>query len=383
MQNPSFNPSIKIPCTYQNNCNGCQYLHLSYQEQLDLKKRELSELLTRKGLAAPGIEILTAGAAYLRDRLDFSLQGGRLGLYAKDTHDIVDIEICAQLSPALQEWLTLFRSYTWPVEKGSVRLRVGPQGECGVWLDFANIDIKKILDEKNLLLKLQETAFVEIGQRRKVPFWNGTEFKLKDPELNVWFNTWMNNEPVNLYCHVASFTQPSHKANELIGQTISSWVGQYPEARVIEFGSGIGNLTLPALASASSVMACEIDALSLEGLEKSVTTLPDSLKAHADKLTIHRGDFQKKILKDFSEFDGILANPPRSGLMSFLNPLEELNPEQRPAFFIYMSCFPESMAVDLVKLKNYGYEMKKCVILDQFPQSTHYEVLTLLERKKT
>ncbi|MDG0816565.1 class I SAM-dependent RNA methyltransferase [Bdellovibrio svalbardensis] len=383
MQSRSFNPSIKIPCPYQNSCNGCQYLHLTYSEQLDLKKNELSDLLSRKNLSTPGVEVLTAGPAYLRDRLDFSLQGGRLGLYAKDAHDIVDIDICAQLSPALQEWLAEFRTYNWPVEKGSVRLRVGPHGERGVWLDFANVDIKKILDEKSLLQRLQKTAFVEIGQRRKVPFWNGSEFKLKDPELNVWFNTWMNGDAVSLYCHVASFTQPSHKANELIGQTISSWVGRYPKARVIEFGSGIGNLTLPALASASSLVACEIDALSLEGLEKSVAMLPGSLKAHAQKLTIHRGDFQKKILKDFSEFDGILANPPRSGLMSFLNPLEELKPEQRPSFFIYMSCFPESMAVDLVKLKNYGYEMKECVILDQFPQSTHYEVLTLLERKKT
>lgn len=383
MQIQPANSAIKISCPYQSSCNGCQYLHLDYAQQLDLKTKELSELLAKKGLASPQIKILSAGPAFLRDRLDFSLQGGRLGLYAKDAHDIVDIEICAQLSPALQEWLTEFRSYAWPVEKGSIRLRVGPSGERGVWLDFANVDIKKILDEKNLLQRLQKTAFVEMGQRRKVPHWNGSEFKLKDPELNIWFNTWMNQEAVNLYCHVASFTQPSHKTNELIGSTISAWVAKYPNARVIEFGSGIGNLTLPALASASSLMACEIDALSLEGLEKSVAMLPSSLKSYADKLTIHRGDFQKKILKDFSEFDGILANPPRSGLMSFLNPLAELAPEQRPAFFIYMSCFPESMAVDLVKLQSYGYEMRECLILDQFPQSTHYEVLTLLERKKT
>ena len=111
--------------------------------------------------------------------------------------------------------------------------------------------------------------------------------------------------------------------------------------------------------------------------------LPANLKEHADKLTIHRGDFQKKILKDFSEFDGILANPPRSGLMGFLDPLLELQENQRPQFFIYMSCFPESMAVDLAKLKLCGYVMKECALLDQFPQSTHYEVLTLLERKKT
>lgn len=390
MQNHSSASTDLVFCPYQDSCNGCQYLHLGYAQQLELKKKELAELLLKKGLNLPkdltSIEILTAGAAYLRDRLDFSLQGGRLGLYGKDSHgghDIVDIEICAQLSPALQAWLTEFRTYTWPVEKGSIRLRVGPQGERGVWLDFANIDIKKILEEKTLLQSLQQTAFVEIGQRRKVPFWNGSEYKLKEPELNVWFNTWMGKEPVNLYCHVASFTQPSHRANKLIGATISAWLSKYSSPRVLEFGSGTGNLTLPALFTSSAVVACEIDALSLEGLAKSVAQLPSSLQQHAKKLTIHRGDFQKKILKDFSQFDGILANPPRSGLVDFLNPLGELELSQRPSFFIYMSCFPESLAVDLVKLKAFGYELKECVLLDQFPQSTHYEVLTLLERKKT
>ncbi|QDK37842.1 class I SAM-dependent RNA methyltransferase [Bdellovibrio sp. NC01] len=370
-----------LECPYQQTCSGCQYLHMPYGEQLNQKQGELAQIFARKDLQHPPIEILSAGAGHLRDRLDFSLQGGRLGLYGKGTHDIVDLETCAQLSPALQEWLTEFRRFEWPVEKGSIRLRVGPDGQKGVWLDFANVDIKKILDEQTILRGLLEVAFVEIGQRRKVPVWTGSEFKLKDPELNVWFETWMGETPVDLYCHVASFTQPSLEANKIIASQITKWISQFTQSRVIEFGSGIGNLTLPALASASSVLACEIDALSLEGLEKTLERLPASLKDQVGKLQIHRGDFQKKILNDFTEFDGILANPPRSGLMGFLDPLEKLNLQDRPKFFIYMSCFPESMAADLVKLKNFGYEMKECVIVDQFPQSTHFEVLSLLQRK--
>jgi 23S rRNA (uracil1939-C5)-methyltransferase len=375
-------PQTLIPCPYENTCNGCQLLDKTYGEQVELKTTELRGLLHDHGLKLPSeINFLSAGAAYLRDRLDFSLQDGKLGLYGKHSHEITDIEICAQLSPELQTWYTEFRKIKWPFTKGSIRLRVGPEGQRGAWLDFANVDIKALLDEQSILKKLQEQAFVEIGQRRKVPVWNGQEFKLKDPELNVWFTTWMNEIPVNLYCHIASFTQPSLKANVLIAEKISSWVNQYPDARIIEFGSGIGNLTLPALATAKSVLACEIDALSLEGLEKTVLMLPSELKNHREKLTIYRGDFQKKILQDFSQFDGVLANPPRSGLMGFLNPLEELNPAQRPPFFIYMSCFPESMAKDMQRLQSFGYEISELAILDQFPQSTHYEVLGLLQRK--
>ncbi|MBO9667025.1 MAG: class I SAM-dependent RNA methyltransferase [Bdellovibrio sp.] len=377
-----LDPNAKVPCPYEPVCSGCQLLDKTYGAQKDLKTQELSELLKNHDIRYNGvIDFLSAGASHLRDRLDFSLIDGRLGLYGKHNKEIVDLDVCAQMSPELQSWLTEFRKIKWPISKGSIRLRVSPSGQRGVWLDFANVDIKALLDEKEILQKLQQEAFIEIGQRRKVPFWNGQEFKLKDPELNIWFNTWMGETPVDLYCHVASFTQPSIKANVLIAEQISAWVNSYPGARLIEFGSGIGNLTLPALATAHSVLACEIDALSLEGLEKTVSVLPPSLKHHAQKLKIYRGDFQKKILQDFSEFDGVLANPPRSGLMNFLNPLEALQESERPKFFIYMSCFPESMMIDMARLQSFGYEIQELAILDQFPQTNHYEVLGLLQRK--
>ena len=374
--------SDRVLCSYKNECSGCQFLDLSYGEQKNLKVQELKDLLEKFSLPFQGeIQFHSADVAHLRDRLDFSLLNGNLGLYHKEHRDIVDLDICAELSPALQEWLTEFRRLSWPLEKASFRLRVGPQGQRGAWLDMANIDVKKILDEKSLLQKLQQNSFVEIGQRRKVPALLNDQYKLQDPELHVWFQTWMEEDPVDLYCHVASFTQPSLRANKLIASTISRWTKSNAGARVIEFGSGIGNLTFPALTYADSVTACEIDELSLQGLTKTLEFLPESMKHKKEKLKIHRGDFQKKLTQDFSEFDVIMANPPRSGLQNFLRPLEELSSEKRPREFIYMSCFPESMVEDMQVLDRCGYKIKELIILDQFPQTKHYEVLTLLQRK--
>ncbi|MFS4459979.1 methyltransferase [Bdellovibrio sp. HCB2-146] len=326
-------------------------------------------------------QILSAGHEGLRDRLDFTWQEGRFGLFEKTSRNIVDITLCSQLSPELQVWLNEFRNIKWPVQKASIRLRVGPQEQRGVWLDLANIDIKTLLDEQSILRSLQEKAFVEMGQRRKVPEWTGPAYKLRDPELNVWFQTWMHDEAVNLFCHVASFTQPSLKANKLISEQIQEWLKNHSGIRVIEFGSGIGNLTFPALAVAESLTACEVDRLSLDGLQKTWETLPQNIKRKSGELKIHAGDFQKKITQDFSEFDLILANPPRSGLMGFIDSLESLQESQRPPYFLYMSCFPESMAKDLSRLKQWGYEIAEMSLLDQFPQTQHYEVLTLLQRK--
>ncbi len=371
-----------VPCTFADRCSGCQLLGSPYKSQISLKLKNLQELLnTHQIQVAQPLEALSAGIARLRDRLDFTLHEDRLGLFEKDTRNILDLDICAQLSPALQNWLTEFRTFDWNFKKASIRLRVGPTGQKGVWLDLANLDVKGLLEEKNQLQKLQETGFVEIGQRRKVPELVGNAYKLRDPELRVWFQTWMNETPVDLYCSVASFTQPSLQANKIISQKISAWLSARAGLRVIEFGSGIGNLTLPALAAADSVLACEIDALSLQGLEKTLEYLPSSLASKTSNLKIHRGDFQKKLSQDFSKFDLVLANPPRSGLKGFLDSIGNLQSTERPDFFIYMSCYPESMVQDLTRLQSWGYEVKEMCVMDQFPQTLHYEVLTLLQRK--
>lgn len=384
LEKENFDHQAVVPCPYQTDCSGCQSLGVPYGAQIELKKEQLKQLFRASNLLSSSpIQALSAGAGFLRDRLDFSLEDGRLGLYHKGQREIVDLATCSQLSSELSAWLTEFREFQWPFKKGSIRLRVGPQGQKGVWLDFANIDIKALLDEKNLLRRLQEKAFVEIGQRRKVPFWNGQEYKLRDPELHVWFQTWMGHRPVDLYCQVASFTQPSLRANKVICAVINTWIASFPRSRIIEFGSGIGNLTLPTLAAAESVLACEIDELSLNGLRMTLDHLPSDLQHLKSKIEIHRGDFQKKLTEDFSQFDGVLANPPRSGLMNFLNPLGELSLEKRPPFFIYMSCFPESMVKDLERLQEYGYELRETFIVDQFPQTNHYEVLGLLQRKQS
>lgn len=376
-------PEVLTTCPIKHSCSGCQYLDLAYGAQTQLKLEALTELLKQHQLASStAIEVLSAGASGLRDRLDFTLRDGKLGLYDKNKLELLDIPVCAQLSRALQSWLNEFRQISWPFKQGSVRLRVGPQGQKGVWLDFANVDIKTLLEEKAILHKLQKLCFIEIGQRRKVPVWTGHEFKLRDPETQVWFQTWVQDQPVDLHCHIASFTQPSLHANKIICEVITKWIASFPAARLIEFGSGIGNLTLPALAASQHLTACEVDALSLEALKINLENLPPALRHLQTQIEIHAGDFQKKIKEDFSQFDGILVNPPRSGLMNFLDPLQALSADERPPFFIYMSCFPESMVTDLQRLRAWGYEMTEVFIVDQFPQTKHYEVLVLLQRKK-
>lgn len=369
---------MSIDCQYQNQCSGCQLLGIPLSQQHQRKKDELSALLKSAGIVWNGdIGLSSPAPAGLRDRVDFVYENGALGLYEKGSRQVLDLEICKQLSPELQEWLSEVRNIRWPIKKGSLRLRVGPQKQKGLWLDFANVDVKTLLDEKNILLGLMERAHIEIGQRHKVLHLVKDQLKLKDPEPRVWFQTYIGPQSVDLFCSIGSFTQPGHRANQELGKIIESWLDQVSAKHILEFGSGIGNLSFPALGHKRRLTACEIDRDALAGFARSLENLSQQpgFEDIQERVQIQQGDFQNRNPQKFGDYDTVLVNPPRSGLKEFLTPL--IQETKKPKYFLYMSCFPESFTQDSQRLQEAGYHLQKLQIVDQFPQTTHYEVLSL------
>lgn len=75
--------------------------------------------------------------------------------------------------------------------------------------------------------------------------------------------------------------------------------------------------------------------------------------------------------------DIIFVDPPRKGLdASFIDTVSELQPKK----VAYISCNPATLARDLVIFKEKGYTTKEVFPYDMFPQTTHVECVTLLEK---
>lgn len=352
-----------LRCALQDQCSGCDLLHLNQEAQ---KLKKIKNFREGFGNQSVDINYQSFGEGALRSRLDFVLSDGKLGLYQKNSREIIDIETCLQLEPGLHDFYLDFRKIKWPIKKGSVRLRISPHGARGAWLDFANEDTKSLLESEQSLLQLQEMAVVEIGQRHKTLIRKPTGvLGLGDPVLKPWFQTWMDDTAIPLYSTVASFTQPSHVANKMITQTISKWFLEMKPSHVLEFGAGIGNLTFPALSFPDThVTATDVDERALSGLKMSL--IESGLEG---RVSIQSGDF--RIIKPkIEKVDVLLLNPARNGVGKFL---EQLLP-MKPKHIIYMSCFPKSYFEDTQNLKDYSVE--KVQLIDQFPNTTHIEILS-------
>ncbi len=365
-----------LKCQYFPICRGCSHWHIPYQDQKELKIQVLKDLFQLSGMIAPQIGFISCGENALRHRVDFTIQNGdtqQMGFYDED-RNLLDIKTCLQLSPELQSFFTEFQKFQIPIKKGSVRLRVGPSGLKGAWLDFSNLDIKKLLEEKTILTAiLEKNIHVEIGQKgKKLSEVDGT-LKLTDPEPRPWFQTYDHRlKAIPLLGLISDFTQPSwHSAKKMI-EIVLSWIPNVSSvARAIEFGPGLGSFTLPLLAKGFSVSVYESNASAVEYLKMNADR-----NQLSKKLTIHLGDFQNKQIGSSENISFALVNPPRSGLKQFTQELIKTKAQK----CIYISCFPESLVYDVKALISEGYVIKEVVIVDQFPQTSHFETCVLIEK---
>ncbi len=352
-------------CRISNECPGCQLWGIPFDQQILQKINHLHQLFQNDFKDKSAIEYASVAEHGLRERFDFVYKNNSYGLIHQS--EIIPIDKCLQLNPYLQQaYLSLLQvqfSLKINIRIGSIRLRVSPhESKAGLWIDFANTNIKDLLVEKTLLKELSKKFFIEVGQKRKaIDFDNNTteQLKLKDPVMKKWFATL--GHPLN--CYVGSFTQPSVATADVITQTLLYYIESNTPKTIWEFGCGIGQYTVPLLKKNHTVHVFENDLLAIDCLKENT-------KDYSKNLFINsKTDHHEKI-------DVAVVNPARSGLKQFAQDVCDHKPDQ----IIYVSCFPESLKADSeVFLKN-NYKLEKLKIVDQFPQTNHYEVVALFQR---
>src|SRR5699024_3602191 len=89
-------------------------------------------------------------------------------------------------------------------------------------------------------------------------------------------------------------------------------------------------------------------------------------------------DVMPKWTKEGIQPNVIVVDPPRKGCdESLLHEMVKMNPER----IVYVSCNPATLARDLAILADEGYETKEIQPVDMFPQTTHVECVSLLQRE--
>jgi 23S rRNA (uracil1939-C5)-methyltransferase len=100
-------------CPYFGRCGGCSYQHISYEHQLELKQRQVDQLLRRIGRFndARVQQIVASPKSYgYRNRVTVHVENGVIGYYRRDVHQLIDVEVCPIAGPAVNRALAELRA---------------------------------------------------------------------------------------------------------------------------------------------------------------------------------------------------------------------------------------------------------------------------------
>lgn len=359
-------------CPLFGRCGGCQIMHLSYEEQLAAKRQRVVDALQR--IAKIDVEVLPCipspkPLAY-RNKIQLPVgENLRLGLYARHSHDLIEMEKCAIHTDLGEKVLVEVQRLLKKHEAHDVKhLLLKTAVKTGQVL------LILVTRSASLLTKLAE----EILQ--SVPEVKGVVQNIHPEESNVilssQFRPLAGQEAIEeslcgftFKVSPASFFQVNPEQAEALYQKVVEYAELTGKERVLDAYCGVGTLSLVLARAAKEVV----------GVESVAFAIADA-RENAKRNKITNVEFicgrAEESVSQIKHADVAVLNPPRGGCESaFLDALVKFKPRR----IVYVSCDPATLARDLQILTQKGYTVKQVQPFDMFPQTMHVETVTVCE----
>lgn len=411
------------PCPHFGPCGGCQLQNVTYEAQLEGKRRQLEMLLEPAGLSLPAIQMHSGQPFGYRNRVRFTLQQYR-GLlragYISISHDGTPQDGADPLEEAVVTEMPTAQAHAAFV----------PITQCPISAD--------------LLWRATEAFLAEVN-RRSITWLERAPFTLDQIEL--FTNADETQLQLSLLVRTAARGLPDRFENELtalcetIGQQIPqlcgagmyllppksarsrraeqprpgpAWGsrginytvaghGSFPEtaywvprgsffqinrtllpelAELVTRGrngdlawdlyAGVGLFTKPLAAKFHRITSVEV-------AEPSFTALASARMPNRHAVKSTTLEFLDRASVQRDRPDLVILDPPRTGageevcqLLGRIGPTE----------IVYVSCSPHTLPEDLATLTAAGYAVTELHLLDLFPQTRHIETVAILSRAK-
>lgn len=392
IDNPSSN-RITAPCPYHFHpgrtglwCGGCNWQMAPIKVQEESKRQLVVETLERLGgLEKPVVNPTVSSPAEWRYRNKVQVPFGRrgkktiAGFYAPGSHEIVEFGDCLVQSPLSVELVSFVKEFAnhhhWPAydedaRRGWIRhllIRTNEKQEALVALVSASEGFR----DKGLFIN-------EI--RKKFPTVIGLHQNIQPARTNVilgrkWISLWGRTHisekvlGLDIFYSAGSFFQVNKGAAECLYTKAIQELNLRPESVVVDLYCGVGALTLLAAKHARRAV----------GVEPVRSAIFDA-KENARRNNVRHCEFMEMdaetYLKRGDRPSHVLLDPPRSGCsLEVIQGLLKLRPER----VVYISCHPATLARDL-KLLSSAYRVGTVTPVDLFPQTSHIETVTGLQR---
>ena len=391
-------------CPHFNICGGCSYISMPYEESLKIKENQVRELLEpvlSKQQSVCQIEPIRQSPVYYgyRNKMEFTfgdeVKDGplALGMHKKGSfYDIVTVDGCRLVdddySAILRETLCYFEEKKTPfyhryTHEGYLRhllvRRASRTGEILAALVTTTQQEVDLESWKERLLSLPLNGkFAGILHITNDSMSDAV--KCDSSEI-LYGRDYFYEELLGLKFRISTFSffQTNTCGAEVLYETAREYVGSLvkeegkPDSIVYDLYSGTGTIAQLMAPVAKKVIGVEI-------VEEAVVAARENAKQNGlENCEFIAGDVLKVLDEIEEKPDYIILDPPRDGVHpKALSRIIGYGVEK----LVYISCKPTSLARDLEIFIANGYEVQRCVPVDQFPWTTGIETVVLLSHKK-
>ncbi|WMF94579.1 23S rRNA (uracil(1939)-C(5))-methyltransferase RlmD [Aerococcus mictus] len=369
--------------------------HMAYPAQLAFKRQQVINSLQKQGLLDQTQVLETIGMEepwHYRNKAQIPIgqADGQLytGFYRKGSHKLVpmtDYQIqLPGIDQTLQKVVTILNQY--PISaydedshQGLLRHLIVRQGYyTGQVMLVIVINGKMLPDEEKIVAALKaeipDLVSIVINSNQK-----NTNVIMGQDQRVVYGEDLYEDRMFDLTFRISSksfFQVNTSQAEKLYHQALEAADLKGDEV-VVDAYCGIGTISLCLAQAAKEVYGVEVvpDAID-QARENAQLNGLDNVTFQAGKAEEVIQDWVQAGLKP----DVVVVDPPRKGLAEdFIQSVLEVQPPK----IVYVSCNPATLARDLAKFVDQGYQLGKVQPVDMFPQTHHVETVALLSKLNT
>jgi len=390
-------------CQYCNFCGGCKWQQLSYDRQLEYKKRHVTESLQHIGGLKNVMvkDVIPSDTIFeYRNKMEFSCSSKRwllpseleneeikkdfgIGLHVPGTFDkVIDIKQCEIMPDLGNQILEDVRTFIKTSGLPAYHLRTHE----GFWrflmlrhsvaFDTWMVNIvttKKQLDVVQNLADILTQKYPQIASVMNNITDSKSGVSTGKEEVCIYGKDHITEKLGELIFKISanSFFQTNTRACIKLYSKVSEYAGLTGKEVVIDLYSGTGTIPIWLSGQANNVVGIEI-----------VKSAVIDAKENARLNKIENCEFLEGDIKDVLPGltytpDVMIIDPPRVGMhKDVVAQVLKIHPEK----IVYVSCNPSTLARDLEMLYP-TYDILEVQPVDMFPHTYHIESVALLVKK--
>lgn len=384
---------VDPPCPHFEKCGGCVWQHWDYNAQLNYKTESVKKALDASSINPELVEPALGMDEpwHYRNKMEFTFSiEGDMGLHEQGNfRGIIPLETCliagvpmVDASMIVSAWAKEYElpGYNKDDHTGLLRHLMVRQsfatGEIMLGLFATDSPDGELYDAVTELKQritdgapqvvsfmwFENTDWADRAQSEKSHILSGRDYihdELAGYKFRLWYDTFFQTNPV--------------QAEVLVEQALKLG-NPGPDEKMIDLFCGVGTFSLPFAQRVKALAGIEIVESSIESAKRNAS---DNEILNTTFLAKDARTGIDQMLEEFGHPELLMLDPPRSGAGGkVMRRIGRAKPER----IVYVSCNPESFAVDVQELMPFGYELQEVQPVDMFPHTFHVELVAVLHK---